>query len=189
MHMTSQRHPEQTRAARVSGFSLVEVMVALIVVSVGLLGVAKMHAAAYSSGGTASMRSLAAIEAASLASMMRANRAYWANGLAPAVIAISGTTISDATLAAAATTANYCTTSGSAPCSPATLAAYDLHRWAAALSAMLPSPSANISCAAITPPVSCTIRVDWLEKIVAVNAQGAAGPAMQAPSYTLYVEP
>lgn len=182
------RHRERTQA-RPRGFSLIEVMVALIVVSVGLLGIAKMHAAAYASGGTASMRSLAAIEAASLASMMRANRAYWANGLAPAVIAVNGITISDPTLAATATTANYCTTSGSAPCGPVTLAAYDLHRWAAALNAMLPSPSANIACAAVTPPISCTIRVDWVEKIVSVNAQGATGPAMQAPTYTLYVEP
>ena len=186
--MNGQRHRGKAHA-QPRGFSLVEVMVALIVISVGLLGIAKMHAAAYSSGGTASMRSLAAIEAASLASMMRANRAYWANGLAPAVITINGTAVSDATLAATATTANYCTPSGSAPCGPATLAAYDLHRWVAALNAMLPSPSANISCAAVAPPISCTIRIDWLEKIVSINGQGATGPAMQAPTYTLYVEP
>jgi prepilin-type N-terminal cleavage/methylation domain-containing protein len=62
----------------VRGFSLIEVLVALIVVSVGLLGIAKMQAVAYSSTGVASKRSLAAIEAASLASSMHANRAYWA---------------------------------------------------------------------------------------------------------------
>ncbi len=159
-------------------------------VSVGLLGVAKMHAAAYSSGATASMRSLAAIEAASLASMMRANRAYWASGLAPGLITINGTAISDATLAGAATTTNFCTPRGSAPCTPATLAAYDLHRWAVALNAVLPTPTANIACAAITAaPSAAPIRVDWVEKIVALNGQGLAGPAMQAPTYTLYVEP
>ena len=59
------------------GFSLIEVLVALVVVSIGLLGIAKMQAIAYSSTGVASKRSLAAIEAASLASSMHANRAYW----------------------------------------------------------------------------------------------------------------
>ena len=49
---------------RTGGFSLVEVMVALIVVSVGLLGLAKMEAVALASTTVAGNRSLAAIEAA-----------------------------------------------------------------------------------------------------------------------------
>ena len=43
----------------------------LLVISIGLLGIAKMQALALSSTGTAKMRSLAAIEAASLASTIR----------------------------------------------------------------------------------------------------------------------
>ena len=174
---------------RMRGFSLLEVMVALIVVSVGMLGIAKMHALAFASTGSASMRSLAAIEAASLASMMRANRGYWAAGAAPPVITITGTTISDATLAGTAATVTYCMKGANTPCSPATLAAYDLHRWAAALNAILPTPSATVSCPVIAPPISCTIQINWVEKTVAINAQAANGPAMQAPTYVLYVEP
>jgi type IV pilus assembly protein PilV len=184
-----QPHSHTLFKARMRAFTLLEVMIALIVVSVGMLGVAKMHALAFASTGTASMRSLAAIEAASLASMMRANRGYWANGSAPPAITINGTTLSDATLAATAATASYCIKGATTPCSPATLAAYDLHRWAAALNAILPSPSANISCPVIAPPISCTIQINWVEKTVAINAQAANGPAMQAPTYTLYVEP
>ena len=170
------------------GFSLVEVMVALVVISVGLLGIAKMQALAYASTSTAGMRSLAAIEAASLASAMRANRRYWAAGAAPVAITITGTTISDATLAATATAPNYCTPAGTVPCSPATLAAFDLHRWAAALSALLPNSTATVSCPTAVTPISCTIQVNWDEKLVAINSQGA-GPAMQAPTYVLHVEP
>ena len=70
---------------RHSGFSLVEVMVALLVISIGLLGIAKMQALAISTTGSARLRSLGALEAASLASMMRADRAYWASS------AVSGT--------------------------------------------------------------------------------------------------
>jgi type IV pilus assembly protein PilV len=174
---------------RAHGFSLIEVMVALVVISIGLLGIAKMQALAYASTSTAGLRSLAAIEAASLASAMRANRPYWAAGAAPVPITITGTTISDATLAATAAAANYCTPAGTVPCNPATLAAYDLHRWAAALSALLPNPTATISCPTVVTPITCTIQVNWSEKIAAVNSQGANGPAMQAPTYILYVEP
>jgi type IV pilus assembly protein PilV len=173
----------------VAGFSLIEVLVALIIISVGLLGVAAVQALAYASTGTASMRSLAAIEAASLASAMRANRAYWSSGLAPVPITITGTTISDATLAATAIPANYCTPAGSAPCtSPAVLAAYDLHRWANALSALLPNPVAVITCPTGSTPINCTIQVGWDEKNTAINAQ-SLGLGMQAATYTLYVEP
>jgi type IV pilus assembly protein PilV len=166
-------------ANRTHGFSLFEVMVALVIISIGLLGVAKMQALAYASTSTASMRSLAAIEAASLASAMRANRSYWAVGAAPVAITITGT----------AAAANFCTPAGSAPCTPAQLAAFDLHQWATALNGLLPNPTATISCPTVVTPINCTIQINWAEKMVAINAQGAGGPAMQAPTYILYVEP
>jgi type IV pilus assembly protein PilV len=67
------------------GFSLVEVMVAVVVICVGLLGIAKMQALALSNSNTSRLRSLAAIEAAGLAAAMHSNREYWAGstGAAP----------------------------------------------------------------------------------------------------------
>src|SRR5579862_6704677 len=62
---------------RSRGFSLIEVLVALIIIGVGMLGIAKIQALAYASTGTAAARSIAAIEASSLAAAMRANRDYW----------------------------------------------------------------------------------------------------------------
>src|ERR1700730_15922206 len=56
------------------GFTLIEVMVAVIVLSAGLRGVAKMQALALSSTNVANVRSIAAIEAASLAATMHENR-------------------------------------------------------------------------------------------------------------------
>src|SRR5271156_2436625 len=125
--------------ARAGGFTLLEVMVAVVVTAIGLLGVAKMQALAYASTTSASVRSLVALQASGLAASMHANRTYWGLGGAPVLITItsSGTasTISDNTLNTTATTANFCY-SGVAPtggCSIAQIAAFDLHTWANAL--------------------------------------------------------
>jgi len=64
--------------SRARGFTLVEVMVAVIVICIGLLGIAKMQALALSNMTASRLRSLAAIEAASLAASMHSNRNYWA---------------------------------------------------------------------------------------------------------------
>jgi type IV pilus assembly protein PilV len=175
------------------GFSLIEVLVTLIIASIGLLGIAKMQALAYSSTGTASARSLVAIQTAGLAAAMHANRAYWAAGFAPP-ITITNTVISDATLNTTATTPNYCMSGGGgAPCGAAAMAAFDLHTWANALSgptALLPNSNATtvITCQVIQP-VNCTIQVTWQEKTVAINTQGTSTAGIAAPTYTLYVEP
>jgi type IV pilus assembly protein PilV len=184
------------------GFSLIEVLVALIVVSVGLLGIAKMQAVAYSSTGVAGKRSLAAIEAASLASSMHANRAYWAvSGIAPLSTTITGAVVTASTDAALAAAPPNCAVVG-AQCTPSALAAYDLDfgatSWAASLQALLgTSDQATIACANPAPvnqPVTCTVTITWSENQVAINSQEAAaaniGPsALQLPSYTLYIEP
>src|SRR3984893_15004695 len=89
--------------ARSRGFSLMEVMVALIVICVGLLGIAKMQALSLSNSTTFRKPWLAAIEGASLASAMHSNRQYWANA-APATVTVNPGVVAstDAVLAAAA---------------------------------------------------------------------------------------
>jgi type IV pilus assembly protein PilV len=179
------------------GFSLIEVLVALIITAIGLLGIAKLQALAYANTGSASTRSLVAIQTAGLASAMHANRAYWALGLAPTPFTITGTVISDNTLANTATGATDCYVGGAAPppCGPATLAAFDLHTWANALNALLPgsNPITTINCTG-NSPVNCTISVTWNEKTVSLNAQSAANTTTGTtgtfvPTYILYVEP
>ena len=74
---------------------------------------------------------------------------------------------------------------------PATLAAFDLHVYAAALNAMLgnSNPVTTINCP-VAIPVNCTIQVTWNEKAVALNSQGVVANLQAfAPTYTLYVEP
>jgi type IV pilus assembly protein PilV len=179
-----------------AGFSLIEVLVALVIVSVGLLGIAKMQALAYSSTGVASKRSLAAIQASSLASSMGANRAYWAAGLAPATITVNGTAIASSD--PALSTPTDCT--GGVQCTPSQVAGYDLQTWALELKPLLFNDQVTITCTqGVVVPVNCIVTMTWTENAVALNTQEAAAAnaaiaagtpaAMQLPSYTLYVQP
>jgi type IV pilus assembly protein PilV len=184
----------QLMKQRMRGFSLIEVLVALIVVSIGLLGIAKMQAIAYSSTGVASKRSLAAIEAASLAASMHANRAYWSvSGTVPLNTTVTGSAVasSDAGIAGGA-----CPVGNTATLAPQQLAAYDMACWASALKSLLPNDQATIACqsTAAPTPVSCTVTITWAENLASLNKQeaaaAAAGPsALQLPSYTLYIQP
>ena len=175
------------------GFTLLEVMVSLIVTSIGLLGIAKLHALAYSSTATAGVRSLVALQTAGLASSMHANRGYWAAGSAPVPVIITGTTINDVTLNAAAASVGYCVSGvGPTPCTPDLMAAFDLHTYAAQLNGALgnSNPVTTVICP-VAIPVNCTIQVTWNEKAVSINKQSGASTAQTtfAPTFTLYVEP
>ncbi len=185
--------PVAPRACGSQGFSLIEVMVALVICSIGLLGLAKMESLGLASTGVAGGRSLAAIQASSLAAMMHADRAYWGGGFAPASFTVnaspgSAVVISDAGLSAAS--AANCTLTGAASCAPASLAGYDLLNWGNDLKALLPTYLATITCSTAGFPVSCAIEIQWAENGVAINAQQKGNmAALNAPTYILYVEP
>lgn len=170
------------------GFNLVEVMVALVIISVGLLGIAKMQALAISSTGTARVRSIAALEAASLGASIRANRAYWSAVTAnPFTVSFSGgavTASSDNALLAV----TPCTTAGACP-TPVQVAAYDLADWATTMAAQLPTSQAALTCttAPAPAPVNCTIDISWTENRVGVNTQ--SNGQISTTAYRLYVEP
>lgn len=190
------------QSARARGFTLIEVMVALFITAVGLLGIAKIQALAYASTGSASVRSLVAMEAAGLAAAMHSNRAYWQLGTPPVPITITGAAISGGSLGSdglpISPTLGYCQKgSGNTPCGSAELvAASDLHTYANTLNTLLNSsnPVTVINCSTIssgTVPINCTIQVTWNENAVAINAKSVATTtaATFAPTYTLYVEP
>lgn len=196
---------------RSHGFSLLEVMVSVIVICVGLLGIAKLQALSLSNTTTSRLRALAAIQAASLASAMHSNRQYWGN-TPPLTVTVTATptaataTSTDAALQAQTSTyllassptnpSTACigTFGGGPACVALQVAAFDLARWGGSLAVLLPNPTATISCPPIPGggPASCTIQVGWTEKAVTVNQQqagAAANAQFQTPTYTLYVEP
>jgi len=177
------RAPVVNRSAS-HGFGLIEVMIAVVVIAIGLLGFAKMQALALGSTHNSGTRSLIALQASALAGAMRANEAYWAAGLAPATFTVTGSTVSDSTLNGLTTD---CTT---AACTPAQVAAFDVKNWGASLAAMFPSSSGSIACSTVVgSPVTCTITVTWSEKTIAVNAATASGSGPATLNYTLLVQP
>jgi type IV pilus assembly protein PilV len=196
IHHRYRGNPSPTGSSR--GFSLLEVMVALCVLCVGLLGILKLEAAAVSSTSVAAKRSLAALEAASLAASMHVNRGYWTNADASnAVITVQGLNVVTTTGApnlANSLAAPVACTSITTPCAVTDMAAYDLTQWAIAIQPLLQNYTATVTCGTVTP-VSCTINIVWTENAVAINAQAAAQQALnpnatfENPSYTLYVEP
>ena len=187
------------------GFSLLEVLVALVIIAVGLMGVAKMHALTLSTASSAGTRSLVAIEAAGMAASIHANKTYWGGTLAALTTTVNfagGNVVSvdPSSFVSGATdcTATYASTGAQ------DLAAFDVYQFGCALAQILPAGSAAITCQVATPPQSCTITVTWLENLVgltsatssAVISSAPAAASMpvssnliQQPRYTLYVEP
>lgn len=178
--------PGNPRRSAARGFSLVEVLVAVVIVAIGLLGLAKMESVALSSTGVASIRSLVAIEASSLAASMHANRGYWNSGNAQASYTVDA--FSNNYSGAAA-----CTTAGTSACTPQQMALYDLQQWQLAMQALIPSKAytATVNCTTAIFPVNCTINIQWTESITAADAQQSftANQSVTIPTYTIYVQP
>ncbi|MGA2842502.1 MAG: type IV pilus modification protein PilV [Steroidobacteraceae bacterium] len=181
-----------------AGFSLIEVMVALVVCSIGLLGLAKMESLALASEDVSGTRTIAAMQASSLAAMMHADRGYWASTSATTSAVVTGGTSTANGLTAYAvtdTTLAYggapCTTSGASSCTPIQLAAYDLYNWGSGLQLLLPGYQATIICTptVTAAPVTCSISITWVENAVAANSQQTNIGSLAAPTYTLNIEP
>jgi type IV pilus assembly protein PilV len=184
---------------RARGFSLIEVMVALIIIAVGMLGIAKMQALALSTTESSGTRSLVAIEAASLASSMHTNRDYWVGGPPAPVTNIDVATTGPLTysinidVAALSATPSCGTTSACTTGNAQQIAAYDLQQWATALAQVVPAARATITCNNTSPPLSCTIQIVWQENVTSTSNTTAATSSganlLNSPVYTLYVEP
>jgi type IV pilus assembly protein PilV len=175
-----------TTGGGASGFTLIEVLVALLVTASGLLGLAKMQALAIASTKESGTRGLIALQTSSLAASMHANPGFWATGLAPASFSASGTVVVDASATLTSGAAGGCTSA----CTPTELAAVDVKNWVVDMNNQFPSYTAKVVCTTAVP-VECGIAVTWSEKIVAMNQTTATGAATQVAtqSFLEYVKP
>ncbi len=180
---------KRSNTSQDAGFSMIEVLIAIVIVAIGLLGVAKMQAAAVSNTQVSRVQSLMALQARSLAAAMHANRGFWAAGAAPAAWTATGSTVNDPSGVLSNAGVNC---GGGSTCDPPSLAAYDVQTWVANMNSQFPTYNANVTCTtALSAPISCSIQLSWLEKTVAINRGTAASAAQQTTTqqYTLLVEP
>jgi len=183
----ARRAQHRRRRALAAGFSMMEVLVSILVTATGLLGFAKLQAAALSNTQTARVRSLIALQASSLSAAMIANRRFWASAAAPASVSVRGGVVSGAGMTLSSVP--DCHAGG---CTPEQLAAYDMQAWADTLKAQFPSHIASVACAVAAPqPPHCTIDIRWSEKTIAINRSTSLAPAdmVGMQQYNLYVEP
>lgn len=132
--------------AGVNGFSIVEVLVALVVLGVGMLGIAGLYVVSLRSSGSAISRMQAVNLASDIADRIRANRD-------------AGTAYELA--AGSEETPKNCVTD---TCSSSDMAAYDLAAWQSQIARSLPgNPSGSIDVDDSATPATYTIRLQWTE--------------------------
>jgi type IV pilus assembly protein PilV len=136
-------------SAQSRGFTLVEVLVALVIFAVGLLGIAALHIESLNAGRTALNRTKAVALASDLADRIRANRESCVTGVA----------VCEYEDAVGAVTANCENTTG---CTAAELAATDIFRWRAIGAQQLPGFQSTVDWTAGTPN-EYVITVSWIE--------------------------
>ncbi len=154
-------------AAPQSGVGMIEVLAALFVLSVGLLGVAGLQAQGLRAGHSASQRSVAVIKAYEIIERMRANP--------DAVLDSAGATFYAAGFAfdSGSTPDPFCADSdGSGPgaqCTPVQLANYDIFAWKESIDAAFTNMDGQGAINVTLPggpnqPVNVVVTVRWNER-------------------------
>ena len=134
---------------RYKGFTLVEVLIAMVVLAVGLLGLAGLQATGLKNNQSAYYRSQASQMAYDIADRMRANGTDAGAMAASTYITIAP---GDAAVQADCTTV-------SSTCTAADMAQNDLFEWNAALADTLPSGTGSITLSGDV----FTVTVSWTE--------------------------
>ncbi|WP_213952709.1 MULTISPECIES: type IV pilus modification protein PilV [unclassified Variovorax] len=195
MKRNSLSSSRRSRTAQ-AGFTLLEVMVAVLLLTIGIFGFAKMQALAVSSTQTASSRSIVAMQANSLAAAMHGNREFWRDGgLVVRTFSTNGAVVTDATGVVSTIPSGECTsaTKPSGPkCSLQQMAALEVGIWARNLDALLPGTTSLVNCSSSSDvPVSCVLTIQWNDRYInsTKTAAGTGFGTSGARSYTLYIEP
>ncbi len=147
------------------GFSMIEVLVTLLVISLALLGTAGLQAYAMRLNQGGQFRTQAVFLAADLAERIEANTL---GAMAGNYAKVAG---NSATYTKVAATNDLCLT---ATCAPADLATYDLAQWQSAVAATLPQSSwtvdQTVNGSAKTDTQACvpstyTITLQWVDRL------------------------
>ncbi len=186
---------------RQDGFTMVELLVTILIVTVGILGLAKMQATAVSNTSVARTRALMTYQAESLAGSIRANRLFWVVDGAAATSPTFGVNSSGTpsyTLMDSSTPAGQTSCIGTNPCSAAQMAYDDMVRtWTAQFVLNFPGATASIACvsasggtcaASPSKPNGYDITLTWNQKSVAMN-KSTANSTTTPVSMIMHVQP
>ncbi len=142
-----------------SGFTMIEVLVALTVLSLGLLGLAALQLTSLQFNTNSYFRTQATVAAYDIIDRMRSNpTAFAANAYHVPTTTAADTAVSNY---------NACTTCNcdTAACSTADLALYDLGKWYALTDKLLPESKTDRPTITRNPTTNeATILIKWKEK-------------------------
>ena len=145
-----------SKIVKITGFTLLEVMVALMIFSIGLLGLAGLQASGFSSNKTADLRGHAIILAYDIAERIRANdRGKSGDYNAIALSTAAGSAVD--CISAACTTTNA-------------IALVDLYEWKTSIAKALPGAKASVTRATANDPFTITIM--WDEDRTGATGEG-----------------
>jgi type IV pilus assembly protein PilV len=148
--------------SRQRGFSLIEVLMAALIFSVGLIGLAGLMAMAMRSNHAAYQRTQVTFLAEGMADRMRANAVgVWRGSYNGKDYPVPGSTNCER-----------------AACTPLDLAMHDRQVWSSQLTAFLPDPAATINCTTATSYIPtaehlnrrpsygghCAMMISWSER-------------------------
>lgn len=155
-----------------AGFTLLEVMIALVIFSIGLLGLAGLQAGGLRSNYTAELRTIAMIQAQDMAERILANpQGVDANAYDNLAAAIPGQV--------------DCV---NANCGPINMANFDHYEWNTANDNLLPAGVGRVQGGGAG--TAFTITVMWDEDRSGATGTGCSGdPAVDLKCYSLTIRP
>lgn len=178
-----------TSLIKQKGFTLFEILVAVIIIAVGLLGIASLQAAAVSATTASGMRGEAAISVSNLSSYMRSNKAYWdatVSGTSTSTITVS---IIDSDVSISGDITNSSTDCSVDICSPEQLAVFDITNWAEYIDSRLVNPELTITKRSESVDL-LSITLEWVEKpagSILNTLDDNSDPGSNIKSYTVMV--
>lgn len=164
--------------SRQRGVSLIEVLIAVLIFSIGMLGLAALIVVSTRSTHVAYLRTQVTFLANSMAERMSANPdGIWNGNYNSAAYPVSAATVG-------------CDVGS--PCSASAVAVHDQQIWSRQLKEFLPNPTATIACTDVTsagynpsgnlaqrPPYggNCAMTISWTERAAGDLANRTAGRA------------
>lgn len=159
-----------------TGFTLLEVMISMVIFSVGMLGLAGIQALALKNNNTAYQRTIAMQHSANMADLIRSSNSF-DETVDSSFAGITTPVGSDPTKDCIADdTATLCSTTE--------LAVFDIFHWKQRLASALPSGRGTVVLASSV----YTITIMWDEKRTGVTGENCSGGASDLKCYVIQIQ-